>query len=266
MVFGGCLAGEEEIFREYDLVAALFEKRTPPGEIKVEVKIDTGMSRLGIPWEEAAAFIRQLDAPVVGLFSHFASASQDPGFTRLQLQRFEQSTADLEYPRHISHSAGLQYPEAHLDAVRLGLALYGIAPCPAVDYVKPALCWKTRIISLKDVPNGQPIGYGGSFVTGRDSRVGVLPIGYGDGYSRRLSNRGQVRIGQQLVPVLGQVSMDLTCIDLTDVPQARVGEEVLLLEDSFSSPISAKCLADVLGTIPYEIVTSIGGRVARCFV
>ncbi|MFQ5930558.1 MAG: alanine racemase, partial [Acidobacteriota bacterium] len=177
LVFGSCLPGEETTFRKYDLTAALFERRALPNDIKVEVKIDTGMNRLGISWEDAPAVVRGLNAQITGLYSHFACADKDLDFSRLQLQRFEQATSNLPYPRHISGSAGLQFPEAHLDAVRLGLALYGISPCPAVDYVKPALCWKTQILSVKEVLKGQPIGYGRAYVTQRNAQVGVLPIG-----------------------------------------------------------------------------------------
>ncbi|MDA2930847.1 alanine racemase [Acidobacteria bacterium AH-259-O06] len=266
LVFGGCLQGEEGTFREHDLTAALFDHRALPDEIKVEVKIDTGMTRLGIPWEEALALVRRLTAQITGLYSHFACADKDPDFTRLQLQRFEQATFNLPYPRHISDSAGLQFAEAHLDAVRLGLALYGISPCPAVDYVKPALRWKTRILSVRGVLKGKPVGYCGTFITQRDSQVGVLPVGYADGYNRLFSNHGQVRVRGQLVPVLGSVSMDLTSVDLTDLPNPQVGEEVFLLEDSPDSPISAAGLSRTLGTIPYEVLTSLGNRVERVYV
>jgi alanine racemase len=266
LVLHGCLKGEEQTFREHDLTAALFSHRTPPEDVKVEVKIDTGMTRLGIPWQEAKALVPGLTAQITGLFSHFASSDQDPDFTRLQLKRFQEATSDLPYPRHISNSAGLQFPEAQLDAVRLGLILYGISPCPALDFVRPILQWKTRTLTIRQVPKGEPIGYYGKFVTRRDSLIGVLPIGYADGYNRLLSNRSQVRIRGELVPVLGQISMDLISIDLTDIPDPTVGEEVLLLEDEPDSPISATAWAKALDTSPYEVFTSIGTRVERVAV
>ncbi len=266
LVLHGCLKGEEPAFREHDLTAALFDHRNPPDEVKVEVKIDTGMTRLGIPWEEAKVLVAGLTAQITGLFSHFSSSDQDPDFTQLQLKRFQEATSGLPYPRHISNSAGLQFPEAHLDAVRLGLILYGISPCPALDFVRPILQWKTRTLTIKQVPKGQPIGYSGTFVTQRDSLIGVLPVGYADGYNRLLSNRGQVKIREELVPVLGQVSMDLISVDLTDIPDPTVGEEVLLLEDEANSPISATAWATALGTSPYEVLTSIGTRVDRIAV
>ena len=263
LVLNGCSKGEEKTFRKYDLTAALFDRRTLPNDMKVEVKIDTGMTRLGIPWKEAKAMVPGLSAKVTGLFSNFACSDQDPDFTRLQLKRFQEATADLPYPRHICNSAGLQFPEAHLDAVRLGLLLYGISPCPPLDYVKPILRWKTRTLTIQQVPKGQAIGYSGTFITERDSLVGVLPVGYADGYNRLFSNRGQVRVRGQLVPVLGRVSMDLISVDLTDISDPTAGEEVVLLEDSPASPISATAWAKTLGTIPYEVFTSIGDRVER---
>jgi len=266
LVLHGCLKGEEQAFREHDLTAALFDDRTPPDDIKVEVKIDTGMTRLGIPWQEAKALVPALTAQITGLFSHFASSDQDPDFTRLQLKRFQEATSDLPYPRHISNSGGLQFPEAQLDAVRLGLILYGISPCPALDFVQPILQWKTQTLTIRQVPKGEPIGYYGKFVTQRDSLIGVLPVGYADGYNRLLSNRSQVKIRGELVPVLGQISMDLISIDLTDIPDPTVGEEVLLLEDEPDSPISATAWAKALDTSPYEVFTSIGTRVERVAV
>ena len=266
LVLHGCLKGEEQAFREHDLTAALFDDRTPPDDIKVEVKIDTGMTRLGIPWQEAKALVPALTAQITGLFSHFASSDQDPDFTRLQLKRFQEVTSDLPYPQHISNSGGLQFPEAQLDAVRLGLILYGISPCPALDFVQPILQWKTQTLTIRQVPKGEPIGYYGKFVTQRDSLIGVLPVGYADGYNRLLSNRSQVKIRGELVPVLGQISMDLISIDLTDIPDPTVGEEVLLLEDEPDSPISATAWAKALDTSPYEVFTSIGTRVERVAV
>ena len=263
LVLHGCLKGEEQTFREHDLTAALFDDRIPPDEVKVEVKIDTGMTRLGVPWQEAKVLVPGLTAQITGLFSHFASSDRDPDFTQLQLKRFQEATSDLPYPRHISNSAGLQFPEAQLDAVRLGLILYGISPCPALDFVRPILQWKTRTLTIRQVPKGEPIGYYGTFVTQRDSLIGVLPVGYADGYNRRLSNRSQVKIRGELVPVLGQISMDLISVDLTDIPDPPVGEEVLLLEDEADSPISATAWAKALGTSPYEVFTSIGSRVER---
>lgn len=266
LVLKGCGEGEAECFQQHDLTASVFDLRPLPADLNVEVKIDTGMMRLGIPWQQASGFIRQLKGQVCGVFSHFAASGQDSAFTLLQLERFLQATQGFNYRRHISDSAGLQYPQAHLDAVRLGLSLYGVSPCPEVNYVQPILCWKAHVLSVREVATGTPVGYGRTFVTRRKSRIAVLPVGYADGYNRLFSSRGQVRIRGRLLPVVGRVSMDLSMVDVTDLPEISVGEEVRLLEDDPSSPISASALAQTLGTIPYEVLTSIGSRVTRIYV
>ena len=265
LVLEGCAQGEEELFRRYDLTASVFNRRSLPPDLKVEVEIDTGLTRLGISREEATGFIGGLAAQVTGVYSHFADPEEDPVFTRLQLKRFLQATAGLDYPRHISASAGLPFPEAHLDAVRIGLALYGVAPCPEVDYVEPVLSWKARLLTIREIPKNRSIGYGRSFVTHRKSRIGVLAVGYADGYNRLFSSRGQVRVRGHLAPIVGRVSMDLTSVDLTEIPPAQVGDEVILLEDKANSPISAAALAKTLGTISYEVLTRIGPRVDRFY-
>ena len=265
LVLSGCEEGESEHFRRHNLKAGVFDRRLLPDDLRVEVKVDTGLGRLGVAWEETSHFIRELKGPVCGVYSHFADSADDPDFTRLQLERFLGATRGLDCPRHISDSGGLQYPEAHLDGVRLGLALYGISPCPEVNYVEPILCWKTYILSLRDVPKGTPIGYGRTFVTRRQSRIAVLPVGYADGYRRLFSSRGQVRVRDRLVPVVGRVSMDLSMIDVTDLPEVKTGERVVLLEDDTASPISTVALAQTLGTVPYEVLTSIGSRVTRVY-
>ncbi len=265
LVLEGCAKGEEELFRKYDLTASVFNRQSLPQDLKVEVKIDTGLTRLGISQEEAAGFIGSLAAQVTGVYSHFADPEDDPAFTRMQLKRFLRATAGLDCPRHISASAGLRFPEAHLDAVRIGLALYGVTPCREVDYVEPVLSWKARLLTIRDVPKNRSIGYGRSFVTYQKSRIGVLAVGYADGYNRLFSNRGQVLVRGHLAPIVGRISMDLTTVDLTEIPPAQVGDEVVLLEDKAHSPISAAALAKTLGTISYEVLTRIGPRVDRFY-
>lgn len=264
LVLGGCLKGEEEAFRSGRLTAGVFDRHwVPPSDIPVEVKIDTGMTRVGIPWQEASDFIRSLKNQLEGVYSHFAASGSDPEFTRLQLERFLKVSEGLSCPRHICDSAGLPLGETHLDAVRIGLALYGVAPNAGLDYLRPVLAWKARMVSIHEVPAGASVGYGRTLVTDRASRIGVLPLGYADGYNRAWSNRGQVRVRGSLAPVVGRVSMDLTTVDLTDVPEAKVGDEVFLLEADASSLLSTHSLAEKLGTIPYEILTTIGPRITR---
>ena len=266
LVFGGCLPGEESSFRELDLTAAVFDLSAVPPDVKVELKVDTGMNRLGVPWQRIKEALPGLGARLTGLFSHLACAEGDPEFTRTQIRRFEEATAGLPYPKHIANSAGLLFPEAHLDAVRPGLMLYGVSPCAALDCVKPILSWKSRILSIRTVPKGESIGYRRSFQTQRDSLIGVLSTGYADGYNRLLSNRGEVKVRDRLVPVVGEVSMDFITVDLTGLPDVRVGETAVLLEAEKDSPLSVQSLAGALGTIPYEVLTSISARVERVYL
>ncbi len=265
LVLMGCSPGEESSFLRYRLTASVFDSRQKTAAVPSEVKIDTGMTRAGVAWKEAHEFIAGFQGKLVGVFSHFSSADDDDEITRIQLGRFQEATRGLNLRRHISNSAGLRFSDAHLDAVRPGLALYGIAPCPEVADVEPILEWKTRILTVRPVPAGTPIGYNGTFVTRRDSQIAVLPVGYADGYSRGLSNRGSVRIGGRLAPVVGRVSMDLTTVDVSDIPTVSPGDEAVLLEADPGSPISAAGLAEMLGTIPYEVLTSIGPRVERVY-
>ncbi len=263
LVLGGCPPDETEAFRKYRLTAAHFRLETPPKDIPFEVKIDTGMTRLGIPWTEAAQFLASCSPQPAGVFSHFASPETDPGFSNLQLKRFLEATRGSTTPHHIASSAGLRVAGAFLDRVRVGLALYGIRATPEIDYLQPVLTWKTSVLALQEVPAGRAVGYGGIYQTHRPSRLAVLSVGYADGYSRALSKRGKVRIRGALAPMAGRVSMDLATVDVTDIPGVRVGDHATLLEADERSPLSANQLARLLDTISYEVLTAIGARVDR---
>jgi alanine racemase len=265
-VFGGCDPGSEELFVSSDLTAALFDDRVLPEDLKVQLKINTGMGRLGVPWERVGEMIKQSPGLVTGVYSTFSSSDVSPEATQQQMRRFNEATSELGIRRHISNSAGLQFSEAHLDAVRPGLALYGIALCPALVALRPVLRWKARIMTVNELPSGATIGYGRNFTTSRPSRIAVLPVGYADGYRRLLSNRGKVLTEYGLAPVVGNVSMDLTTIDVTDFEGVRTGDDVILLDDDPGSEISARQLAASLETIPYEILTLIGSRVERVYL
>lgn len=265
LVLTGCDTGQEPLFQEHRLTASVFERGQVP-HVTIELKIDSGMGRLGVPHAQAADFLEELSGRVSGVFSQFASSDSDPEFTAEQLANFLAATKRFTCRRHVANSAALRFPAAHLDAVRIGLALYGVAPCPEVSDVLPALAWKTRVLSLRAMSPGETVGYGRTFKLSRPSLVAVLPVGYADGYSRGFSNSGQVRIRGALAPLIGRVSMDLISVDVTEIPGVSVGDEVTLLEADPASPISAARLAKRLGTIPYEILTSIGSRVERVYV
>ena len=245
----------------------------------VHLKIDTGMNRLGVRAEDAAdaaaAIGRMEHLALEGAYTHFACADREGDTTTgEQLARFRAALDGLrgvgtEPPLvHAANSSALlTLPESHFAMVRPGLALYGVHPCRAAEGVplRPALALVTRVACLKRVPTGEGVSYGHRWRAERESLLGVLPVGYGDGYPRALSDGGRVRAAGRLVPVVGTVCMDATMVDLTDVPEARPGLEVTLIEAESAGPIGAAAVAEVAGTIPYEILTGIGKRVPRVY-
>jgi alanine racemase len=209
-----------------------------------------------------------------GLCTHFSSA-RDPedAFTARQVARFEEVSRALVHGqiplpcRHAASSAALlRRMGAHLDMVRPGLALYGVAPAPDLaEGLVPALQLKTQIIFLKDFPAGVPIGYERQHITAQPTRVATLPVGYNDGYPFRLSGRGEVLIRGRRAPVVGRVSMDYLTVDVGHIPGVSVGDEVVLLGTAGGEEIRAAELANRAGTIPYEIFTRLGKRVERVY-
>jgi alanine racemase len=264
-VFGGCRKGEEELFRSARLTAAVYNLGEISPDIRIQIKVDTGMGRLGIPWGRLKESAPQIKGRVTGVYATLASADTDPEFSRLQIDRFLHATEGMKVRRHICNSAGLRFSEGHLESVRPGLAIYGIAMVPELNSLRPVLEWKTKILALNDMNPGSTLGYGSTFKTARKSSIAVLPMGYADGYNRLLSNQGKVEIKSKLFPVVGRISMDLTLVDVTDDPDIKVGDEVKLISSDPSSSISALALAQQLNTIPYEILTTIGSRVERVF-
>jgi alanine racemase len=245
----------------------------------VHLKIDTGMNRLGVRAEEAAQAAADVDARphlrLDGAYTHFACAdADDDAVTPGQVAAFAEAlkamrAASIDPPLvHAANSAALlARPEAHFGMVRSGLALYGVPPSEAAKQarLRPVLTLKSRVAALKRVRAGEGVSYGHRWRAERDALVGVLPIGYADGYPRALSGRATVRAAGRLVPVVGTVCMDLAMVDLTDVPEAEPGLEVTLLEADNASPLSASALAEAAGTIPYEILAGIGLRVPRVY-
>jgi alanine racemase len=254
--------------------------------LDVHLKFDTGMHRQGILWEQLPMLLDLLvkypGLRVSGVATHLARAdeAEQPEWTRRQLDRFHDMIATLAAVgihapvRHAANSAGaLLWPETHLDMVRLGIALYGFWPGPTVARASaaqltlcPVMTWKTRVASVKAVPCGCGVGYGGSFVTTRASRIAVLPLGYYDGYSRSLSNLGQVLIHGQRAPVCGRVSMNLMTVDVTGIPTVQPGDEAVLLGQQGPAAISAEEMAAWLGTIHYEVTTRINPLIPRVIV
>ena len=267
----------EETAREIDREAARQGR-----VVQAHLKVDTGMNRLGVRAEAAVetaeAVARLGHLRLEGVYTHFACAEErNQTETREQLRRFGEVLAALSSGPatvHAANSAALiGVPESHFNMVRPGLALYGVHSHPdEVEKVtlEPALTLRSSVVHLKPVRRGEGVSYGLTWRAERDSLIGVLPIGYGDGYPWALSNRGRVRIGTgdeaRLCPVVGRVCMDATMVDLTDVPGARSGLEATLIEADGASPLSVARIAEAVGTIPYEILTGLSKRVPRRYV
>jgi alanine racemase len=255
--------------------------------IEFHLKVDTGLGRLGLPLDRMAAFVghyRELEGlQMKGLFTHLASAEDwAASQTDEQGERFNAALAQLRGLRiepewiHVSNSAALltgrKFPE---NLARIGALLYGycvplIVPpgqeLPKGPEFEPVLSFKSRIVYMKDVPSGTPLGYGAAFYTRRPSRIATVPVGYADGLSHALSNRGYAIVRDRRVRIVGSISMDLSLLDVTDVAGTNIGDEVLLLGQAETCSISAVEIAQLLGTVPYEILCSIGKRVPRIYV
>lgn len=244
----------------------------------VHINVDTGMGRSGVqPCGTEELTAAAMDTPgvtVTGLYSHFSSSEEkNNSFARRQIDTFNQVIGHLENRGikpdivHMCNSAGvLNYPEAHFDMVRPGLMTYGLLPFPGsagIIPVEQVLSLKSRISFIKDVPAGFPVSYGAAFVTSRPSRLATVPIGYGHGFRRHNSNRGEALAGGTKIPVAGRVCMDQTVFDITDAGDVNTGDIVTLIGKDGGRKITAEDHARIADTINYEIVTGITDRVPR---
>lgn len=246
----------------------------------VHLKVDTGMGRVGVQPQEAVAFARELLAlphlELEGIFTHLATADEPENeYAAQQLAVFDgvlavMREAGLEIPiRHSVNSAGLMlHPRGHYDLVRAGIAIYGLPPDPAVDWpvaLKPALTWRTRVGHVKTVAAGYPISYGCTYRAGGSERIATLPVGYADGLSRQLSNKGEVLIGGRRCPIVGRVCMDQTMVRLPDDLDVAPGDDVIIIGEQQGERITAGDMARTIGTINYEVVCAISKRVPRVY-
>lgn len=252
---------------------------TESDPVPVHLKLDTGMGRLGARLEETADLTQAASDPrlrVVGLMTHFATADEldgeHAGFMREQLLRFGNLVRDLgpgfpEATKHAANSAAtLREPRAHLDMVRCGIALYGCSPFmgdPAEHGLRPAMELVSWLASIKRLRSRDSVGYGRTFRARRGTRIGLVPIGYADGYARVLSNSAEVLIGGRRVPVVGTISMDQLTVDLGPEGDEAVGDEVVLIGARGEERILAEELGRLRGSINYEVTCAIGARVPR---
>ncbi len=274
--------------------------------INVHIKVDTGMGRLGFCGKDVIRDIIKIAGmegiEIAGLMSHFSDADlSDTSYAAVQLKDFKLIRETL-YKKlnkkifsHMANSAAvLNFEDAHLDAVRPGLMLYGYSPlsqnAPSLNLppqgvgqgwrgdselltktsesttLMPAMKVKTRILSIRNLPPDYPISYGRTFVTKKKSTIGVLPLGYADGYNRLFSNNGVVLVKGRRVPVVGRVCMDLIMVDLTEIEDVREGDEVVILGQQGNEAITAYELAQKVQTIPYEILTSLGSHSRKKYI
>lgn len=251
----------------------------------VHIKVDTGMSRLGVDVNDSFSFIKKVfeneHLEVKGIYSHLSSADADIEFTDLQCERFQKVLGffqenDFEVTiKHILNTPAVMMGKDIGNTVRIGLGLYGLAPSDFVsDIIKkkytwfsllPALSWKTRIIQVKDVAKGSFVSYGKTFEVDKDMKLAVLPVGYWDGLGRKLSNNGDVLIDGARCRVRGRVCMNHTIVDVTELNDVQVGDEVVLLGKSGNDEITADELTGRIGTINYGIVTRINPLLKRIY-
>lgn len=248
----------------------------------IHIMLDTGMTRCGCSLENLKPLLERIESHsalrLVSIGTHLATADvpQD-GFVNEQLSRFRRMTdelllagSDRRVIRSVANSGGIFFsPAAHFDMVRPGISLYGIDPTCSPNLnrlLRPVAKWTAPIVSILDAKRGTPVGYGQTWCAPRDTRIGLVPVGYADGYLRAWGNRASVVVNGIAVPVVGRVSMDLTTIDLHGAPATQIGDEVTLLDDDPLSPASAYALAAHGDTIPYEVFTRIGSRVKRVAV
>lgn len=244
------------------------------------LKFDTGMGRLGLlPCETGSAVDLLRRFPLLqleGVATHFARAGESVEFTENQLSLFDEVLGTLRccgVDPGVVHSANtaacLAEPRSHYDMVRIGLGLFGAAPeedLPGAGLLSPALLWITQIQHVRDVPSGTLVSYGSTFEAKRRSRLAVVPVGYADGYCRAMGNKGFALVGGRRAPIVGRVCMDMTILDVTDIPSPSRGDEVVLLGGQGSESIRAEEMAAWLRTIPYEILSRIGPRVPRIYL
>jgi len=288
LVMGGIIGDQISAFIQHDLtitassvdkLAAIEAEAARMGRrAKVHLKVDTGMERIGVHWYSAepllAASLRCEHVDIDGIYSHLANADGgDLTHAREQIRRFHQvlsfySERGLRPPlRHLSNSgAVLNLPEARFDMVRPGLLIYGVIPGNLEDDidVKGALCWVSRVVYFKVVQPGSPVSYGSTWAPDRMTRVVTVPVGYGDGYQRRMSGRAHVLIGGVRYPVVGRICMDQIMVDI-GWDSAFNGDEVVLLGQQGEACIRVQDLAEWTGTITYEVLTAINTRVPRIY-
>ncbi len=293
IVLGGFFKGQSIYAQQYDFIPVIYNLESAKElsqcahksnrKVKIHVKIDTGMGRLGIFPSETKLFFQHLiklnTLEIEGIISHLADNNQDNHsgleFTQRQALLFKQQIEELHqmgiHPqyKHLANSAAIMEKNPDFfSLVRPGIMIYGAYPSKKFKQVidlKPVMSLKTKIISLKKVAKGTSISYGRTFICQKESLIATLPIGYADGYSRSFSNKGEVLIRGRKAPIVGVVCMDMVMVDVTEVPGVSLGDDVVLMGSQGDKKITAEEIAEKTGTISYEILCSISPRVPRVY-
>jgi len=292
LLFGRSSPDYTEYYFKHDIIISTHSLEAAAGlsdeavklgrKLRVHVKIDTGMGRLGmVNGHEADTIKRINDLPgirVEGVYSHFANAdASDKSDAESQLHKFLEIKEKVipcftEAPLfHIANSAAvMELPESHLDMVRPGIMLYGLYPSSEMDRertsLKPVMSLKSQISQIKKVPPRFPVSYGSTYVTDRECTIATVSAGYADGYSRLLSSRGEMLVNGRRAPVIGRVCMDLTMLDISHIPGAAEGDKVVLFGAEGEEFLGADEIAEKTGTISYEVVSGITSRVPRAYI
>ncbi|MDE6845867.1 MAG: alanine racemase [Lachnospiraceae bacterium] len=272
------------VFREDSIAELSACARKIGRNAKIHVKVDTGMTRIGIrPDESGIAFVDKIihtdGIELEGVFTHFARADEaDKSSVKEQIRQIKRFMSDVEKKldfhipvKHCSNSAGIvELPEANMDVVRAGITLYGLWPSGEVSKdivdLKPVLSLRSQIVYVKEVGAGVPISYGGTYVTSKKMRVATIPVGYGDGYPRGLSNKGYVLIRGRKAPILGRVCMDQFMVSVDDIPDAAEGDEVTLIGTDGEYRITMEELGELSGRFNYEFACGLGKRIPRVYL
>lgn len=247
--------------------------------LQVHIKVDTGMSRLGLPWQNAVPEATEIaslkNLKIEGLFTHFAVADEpeQDDFTNLQWQRFQQVADALQQKgihiplRHAANSAGvLMHPQSHADIARPGVLLYGHNPCPTSPLsLKPVLSLKTRVAQVHTVAKGETVSYGRIWCAPKDSVIATVSMGYADGLFRSLSGKIDMLVKGKRAPQVGRICMDMCMLDITDIPGVQAGDTAILLGEDGDQRISAEDIAAAANTIPYEVFCAVGRRLPRLY-
>lgn len=290
LVFGGAFDRQLEEFFEHNLLLTVYLKTTAEKlsdlavkrkqKINVHVKVDTGMGRVGVPFDRTVPFIKFVKnlegINLTGIYTHFATSDEkDKHYANLQLSRFRQvidqlAAQKIDIPlRHTANSGAIiDLPEAYFDMVRPGIMMYGYYPSNETSEsvpIKPAMTFKSRVSFIKDVSANASLSYGRKYVTPKPTRIATIPVGYADGYNRLLSNQGVVTIRGIKFPVVGSVCMDLILVDLGENREIQIDDEVILIGRPEENAFTVEEICYKLNTIPYEVTCWISKRVPRIY-